>query len=219
MGKRLGNLITIDEVAEEIDEAAQRSGAGADALRYFYLSRHWNTSVDVDVELAKKNSLDNPVFYLQMGFARLCSIQRRARDVLQLETPAPSAALVERICHPDELRILAHLGRFPQLVVDAAEAREPHRVVFYLTELSQQFQSYFTRLKGEGDTILPLTSQMKVEGWRETWDQQLSQARLLWIEAIKCVYGAGLRLLGVTALEQMKPLESTPTNEAEKSIT
>src|SRR5690606_20870276 len=71
MGKRLGNLITIEEIVEEIDEAAQREGAGADALRYFYLSRRLDTTIDIDIEVAKKASLDNPVFYLQMGYARL----------------------------------------------------------------------------------------------------------------------------------------------------
>src|SRR6185295_8960202 len=85
MGKRLGNLITIEEVVEEIDEAAQRKGAGADALRYFYLSRRSDTTIDLDLEVAKKSSLDNPVFYLQYGYARACSIQRRAEEMFKVE--------------------------------------------------------------------------------------------------------------------------------------
>ena len=207
MGKRLGNLITIEEIVDEIDQAAQREGAGADALRYFYLSRRSDSPVDIDVELAKKSSLDNPVFYLQMGYARLCSIQRRARDVFGLETPAPSEALLARVTHPDELAILAQLGRFPALVSEAAAAREPHRVVFFLTELSQAFQSYFTRLKNEGDAILPLKSQMQEAGWEERWDKDKTLGRLLWVSAIRTVYGAGLGVLGITALERMEPLE------------
>ncbi len=215
MGKRLGNLITIDEVVDEIDEAARRVGAGADALRYFYLSRHWNVSIDIDIELAKKATLENPVFYLQMGFARLCSILRRAQEVFGLEPPPFSEALAERIAHPDELAMLAHLGRFPALVLEAADAREPHRILFFLDELSKQFQSYFTRLKSEGDAILPLASQMAEPHWKDRWDQEKSLARLLWVRCIHTVYRAGLRLLGITAVERMVPLaardaEATP---------
>jgi len=206
MGKRLGNLITIDEVVEEIDEAAERAGAGADALRYFYLSRRSDNSIDIDIELAKRASVDNPVFYLQMGYARLCSIQRRAREVFGLALPRYSDALARRVEHPDELGMLAQLGRFPALVAEAAKQREPHRVVFYLTELSQQFQSYFTRLKKEGDAILPLKSETKQDGWRDRWDRDKTLARLLWVEAIRTVYGAGLWLLGISALSHMEPL-------------
>lgn len=210
MGKRLGNLVTIDEVCDEIDEAAQRVGAGADALRYFYLARRSDTPIDIDIELAKKSSLDNPVFYLQMGYARLCSIQRRAREVFGLGVPAYSAHLAQRLEHPDELSMVAHLGRLPAVVREAAEGREPHRLIFYLKELSERFQSYFTRLKGEGDSILPLKSHTEQAGWEQRWDRDKTSARLMWIEAIRCVYAAALRLLGITALERMDPLQDQP---------
>ena len=210
MGKRLGNLITITELAEEIDEAAGRIGACADALRYFYLSRRSDSSIEIDIELAKKSSLDNPVFYLQMGYARLCSILRRAKEVFGLDVPAYSEALARRIAHPDELAILAHLGRFAAVIDEAAAGREPHRLIFYTKELSEKFQSYFTRLKAEGDAILPLASQTKEPGWEARWDRDKTLARLLWIEAIRCVYGAALRLLGLTALDRMDPLQERP---------
>ena len=74
--KRAGNVVTIDEITDEIDEAAGRKGAGADALRFFFLSRSANSNVEFDIELAKKKSLDNPVFYVHYGYARLCSILR-----------------------------------------------------------------------------------------------------------------------------------------------
>jgi arginyl-tRNA synthetase len=210
MGKRLGNLITITEIAEEIDQAVGRVGACADALRYFYLSRRSDSPIEIDIELAKKSTLDNPVFYLQMGYARLCSILRRAKEVFDLEVPPYAPALAARIQHPDELGILAHLGRFASVIADAAEGREPHRLIFYIKELSEKFQSYFTRLKAEGDAILPLGSQMTEVGWQARWDQDKTLARLLWIEAIRCVYGAGLRLLGLTALSRMDPLQDRP---------
>ncbi|MDI1435218.1 arginine--tRNA ligase [Polyangium sorediatum] len=207
MGKRLGNLVTIEEVVDEIDEAARRKGAGADALRYFYLARRSDTTIDLDIELAKKASMDNPVFYLQYGYARLCSILRRAQEKFGLQVPRHTPALAARLEHPDELAILGRLGRFPAIVAEASALREPHRILFYLQELSQDFQSYFTRLKKDGDTILPLDAQMAEAGWQETWDRPKSEARLLWIEAIRTVYGAGLKLAGITALERMHKLE------------
>lgn len=215
MGKRLGNLITITEVTSEIDQAAQREGAGVDALRYFYLVRRNDITIDLDIELAKKASLDNPVFYLQMGYARLCSIQRRAKEVFDLGVPGIDPALVERLQHPDELAMLGTLGRFPALLAEAAEAREPHRIIFFLQELSKAFQSYFTRLKGEGDTILPRDAEMREDGWKDRWDQKKTLARLLWIEAIRVVYGAGLGLMGISALERMEPLADAQDGQDE----
>ncbi|UQA56428.1 arginine--tRNA ligase [Polyangium aurulentum] len=207
MGKRLGNLVTIEEIVEEIDEAAGRKGAGADALRYFYLARGSGTTIDLDIELAKKASVENPVFYIQYGYARLCSIQRRANEKFGLGTPRFSPALAAKLEHPDEIAMLGRLGRFPAVVSEAAALREPHRILFYLQELSQEFQSYFTRLKKDGDTILPLDAQTAEAGWEATWDRDKSRARLLWIEAIRTVYGAGLKLAGITALERMHKLE------------
>ena len=204
MGKRLGNIITIEEVIEEIDEAAGRAGAGADALRFFYLSRRSDTTVEFDIEVAKKSSLDNPVFYLQMGYARACSILRRAGEVFALSTPRGpwTAGSFAALTHPDELAIVARLGRFPAVAKEAAALREPHRIVFYLQELSQDFQSYFTRLKD--DPVLPAKKHTAVTGWESGWDWDKTRARLAWIEAIRTTYGAGLRLLGITALTRME---------------
>lgn len=213
MGKRLGTLVTIEEIVDEIDEAAHRRGAGADALRYFYLARRADTTVELDVELAKKTSLDNPVFYLQMGHARLCSILRRARAVFGLAVPRPAPALIERVVHPDELSIVASLGRFPAVLAEAAAGREPHRIVFFLQELAQAFHSYFTRLRGEGDAVLPLGAQMALPDWEARWDRDKTLGRLVWVDAIRGVYAAGLELCGITALERMDRLPG-PVEEA-----
>lgn len=207
MGKRLGNLITIEEVVDEVDETMQRKGAGADALRYFYLARRADVSIDLDIEIAKKASLDNPVFYLQMGYARLSSILRRAKETCGFEVPLHRPDLAARLTHPDELAILGHLGRFPEVLREASERREPHLVVYYVQELSQAFQSYFTRLKAEKDPILPPATLLAEAGWEASWDRDKTLARLLWIEAIRTTYGAGLSLLGITALERMDRLE------------
>jgi arginyl-tRNA synthetase len=199
MGKRLGNIITIEEVVEEIDDAAGRKGAGADALRFFYLSRRSDTTVEFDIEVAKKSSLDNPVFYLQYGHARACSVLRRAREVFHVE---PGRHDLAHVTHPDELAIAARLGRFPAVVREAAELREPHRVVFYLQELSQEFQSWFTRRKD--DPVLPQKKHTAEPGWEARWDWDKTRARLAWVEAVRTVYGAGLGLTGITALERME---------------
>jgi len=214
MGKRLGNLITIEEEVEEIDEAAKRKGAGADALRYFYLSRRSDTPIELDIEVAKKRSLDNPVFYLQYGYARACSILHRAKEKFGLEVAAKdlSPTLAARLDNPDELALLGVMGRYPAVVSEAAALREPHRIVFYLQELSQGLQSYYTRFKD--DPVLPQQRHMAVEGWEAKWDWDKTRARLLWIDAIRIVYGAGLVLLGITAPERMDKLEGEGEEEA-----
>jgi|HubBroStandDraft_1064217.scaffolds.fasta_scaffold02230_8 arginyl-tRNA synthetase len=215
--KRAGDVVTIDEVMDEVDDATGRRGAGADALRFFFLSRSAGSNVEFDLEVAKKTSLDNPVFYVQYGYARLCSIQRRAGELGRL---APghglerggSAGLDERakLVHPDELALCLRLAEFPELVREAASLREPHRVVFYLQDLAREFQSYFTRLKGESDPILPPESVRAKDGWQASWDFGKTRARLAWIEAIRITYAQALGLIGVTALERMdKPPEET----------
>ena len=214
MGKRLGNLVTVEEVIEEIDAAAGRKGAGADALRYFYLARRSETHIELDIEVDKKSSLDNPVFYLQYGHARLSSILRRAKDVFGLDVPRPQAKLAARLTHPDELAILGQLGTFPRVVREAAEERAPHRVVFFLQELAQAFQSYYTRTRNEKDAILPQAAELGA-GWETRWDREKTEARLLWVEAIRIVYAAGLGLLGISAPERMTRPDDAPADAAD----
>jgi arginyl-tRNA synthetase len=199
--KRAGNFVTCEEVAEEIDEAAGFKGAGRDALRFFFLSRSTNSNVEFDIDLAKKKSLENPVFYVQYGHARLSSILRKARE-LGVE---PSASLSEtvwaKLAHEDELAIAHKISDLPDVIADAARTREPHKIVFFVNELANAFQSYFTRLKT--DPILPPASVQAKDGWRATWDMDKTRARVAWIEAVRIAYGASLALLGVSAPERM----------------
>jgi arginyl-tRNA synthetase len=199
--KRAGNIITAEEVVEEIDQGAGRKGAGRDALRFFFLSRSANTNVEFDLELAKKKTLDNPVFYVQYGHARLCSILRKAAGMGFTASTTLTADQWAKLAHPDELAIALRLAEFPDVVLDAARGREPHRVVFYVQELAREFQSYFTRLKD--DPILPQESQRQVAGWEASWDAEKTAARLAWVEAIRVVYAAALDLLGISAPERM----------------
>jgi arginyl-tRNA synthetase len=212
--KRAGNVVTIDEVMDEIDDAAGRKGAGADALRFFFLSRSAGSNVEFDIDLAKKKSLDNPVFYVQYGHARLCSIQRKAR-ALGLEPAAcPTAEEWASLTHVDELAIAHKLDDFPEIVAEASRQREPHRIVFYVQELARDFQSYFTRLKGENDPILPPQSVREKSDWAASWDFGKTRARLGWIAAIRSVYAGALGLIGVSVPERMdRPVEGNGGDE------
>jgi arginyl-tRNA synthetase len=212
MGKRAGNIITIEEVAEEIDDAAGTKGAGRDALRYFFLSRTVNSNVEFDIDLAKKKSLDNPVFYVQYGHARLSGILRKAKAIGIEPRTSISDAAWNTLVHPDELALAHRASEFPDVLADAAASREPHKVVFYVNDLANEFQSYFTRLKT--DPILPPESVRAQAGWEARWDFAKTSARLAWIEALRTVYGAALGLLGVSAPERMDRPEGVGAAEA-----
>jgi arginyl-tRNA synthetase len=199
--KRAGNVVTADEVMDEIDEAAARDGAGRDALRFFFLSRSANTTVDFDLEIAKKKSLDNPVFYVQYGHARLSSILRKAEAIGGFAAKPTSVASWAKLDHPDELAIALHLSRWPDVLCESAALREPHRIVFYVQDLARDFQSYFTRLKT--DPVLPRDSTREEAGWEKMWDHEKTIARLGWIHAIRAVYASALHAIGISAPDRM----------------
>ena len=203
--KREGKFVTVHEVMDEIDAATGRAGSGADALRFFFLLRSANTTVDFDVDLAKRASLDNPVFYVQYGHARLCAILRNG-EAMGLG-PGPEW---DKLVHPDELSIVHKLGDFPDVIAEAARLREPHRVAFYVQELARDFQSYYTRLKNESDPVLPPESVRAASGWEARWDFGKTRERLAWVAAIRDVYAAALEVLGVSAPERMERAAEEP---------
>jgi arginyl-tRNA synthetase len=193
MGKRAGEFVTLDDVIEEV---------GRDATRYFYLMRRHDTPLEFDLEVAKRQSMDNPVYYVQYGHARCAAIKRRAAE---LEAPRPplDPSLATELALPEEIAILRRLADFPDFVADAAAAREPHRVTTYLTDLAGEFQSYYTRLqKVHGDTVLP-QERHRTGDWRATWNWRKTAARLYWVDAIAQVTRNALALLGVSAPEAM----------------
>jgi arginyl-tRNA synthetase len=205
MGKREGEFITLDAVVDEV---------GRDATRFFYLMRRHDTPLEFDLELAKRQSMDNPVYYAQYAHARCASLLRRAQE---LEAPKHevTSELLAALALPEEIGILRRLSDFPDFVADAAAAREPHRLVQYIQGLAADFQSYYTRLqKVYGDSILP-QQRHRVGEWRTTWDWQKTSARLAWVEAIRQVLDSALSLLGVSAPQEMKRVEST--DEAEEA--
>ncbi len=203
MGKREGEFVTLDAVVDEV---------GRDATRFFYLMRRHDTPLEFDLELAKRQSMDNPVYYAQYAHARCASLLRRAAELGAPAVPL-TLELARRLTLPEELSLLRRVSDFPDFVADAAAAREPHRLVQFIAELAGEFQSYYTRLqKVHHDCILPQERQ-RVGGWRDTWDWQRTAARLAWVEAIRQVLEIALSLVGVSAPSEMKRMDVTDETE------
>jgi arginyl-tRNA synthetase len=175
MGKRSGEFVTLREVVDEV---------GRDACRFFFLSRRSDSQLDFDLELAKKQSNENPVYYVQYAHARICSINRNAAEQ-GLAVPAPGQVDFDRLALDEELALAKLLARYPETVEGAARHLEPHRVTFYLQELASQFHSYYNRNRVLSD------------------DLATSRARLYLVNAVRCILENALLLLGVSAPETM----------------
>jgi arginyl-tRNA synthetase len=173
MSKRSGEFITLDEVLDEV---------GVDAARWFFSSRAYTTGIDFDLELAKKQSNENPVYYVQYAHARASSILRHAADA----GIAPDAAETgELLRHPTEQELLRHLLDYPDALATAAERRETHEVPRYVYELASAFSAFYRDCK-----VL-------------TEDRPLSGARLALVDATRSVLANGLDLLGISAPDSM----------------
>ena len=175
MSKRAGDIILLSEVLAEV---------GADAARFFFLMRSADSHLDFDLELAKKQSPDNPVYYVQYAHARICSIFRQAEES-GVALPPPGQADLARLTHPRELDLLRKLADFPEEVETAAKFLEPHRMTRYAQELAAAFHLFYTDCRVLTD------------------DLALSQARLSLVQASQIVLRNTLALIGVTAPERM----------------
>jgi len=175
MGKRSGNFITLRDVVDEV---------GRDACRFFFLMRRCDSQLDFDLELAKQNSSDNPVYYVQYAHARICSINRNAAEV-GMVVPSLAQFDFSHLTHAEEIALIRQLSRFPEAVEGAALHCEPHRLVFYLQDLAAQLHSYYNRHRVLDE------------------DPQTTSARLYLVNAVRIILANALRLLGVSAPEQM----------------
>jgi arginyl-tRNA synthetase len=175
MGKRSGNFITLREVVDEV---------GSDACRFYFLMRRSDSQLDFDLELAKRQSNDNPVYYVQYAHARVCSINRNAIEQ-GIVIPKTGRIDLSTLTLAEELALAKHLARYPETVIATAQSCEPHRIVYYLQELAAQFHSYYNRHR------------VLVE------DLATTQARLFLVNGIRTVLANALTLLGVAAPEQM----------------
>ncbi len=179
MGKRTGRFVTLREIVEEV---------GPDAVRFLFLQRRADAQMDFDVDLARAQTMENPVYYVQYGHARVASILRKAALVGH-EVPAFDPALESALSLPEERAMIRDLARFPQVVVSAASQGEPHHVAFYLMDMVKGFHSYYTRYKTTEKVI--------------SSDLAKTSARLYLVSRIQAVLGHGLGLLGVSAPESM----------------
>jgi len=175
MSTRSGEFVTLEEVVREV---------GRDACRFFFLMRRSDSHLDFDLELAKKQSNENPVFYVQYAHARICSIQRNAEEQ-GVKLPTLDNLDLSGLIEVEELGLIKTLARYPSVVEGAAQAHEPHRIAFYLQEIAAQFHSYYNKQK------------VLVE------DSALSQARLCLVSSVRIVVANALALLGVSAPEKM----------------
>lgn len=175
MSTRSGEFVTLREVVDEV---------GKDACRFIFLLRRADSQLDFDLELAKRQSNDNPVYYVQYAHARVCSICRNAEEqgVVTLEREALDLSCLTLT---EELALAKHLARYPETVVNAAQNREPHRIVYFLQELASQFHSYYNRQRVLVD------------------DLATTQARLYLVKGVRTVLANALNLLGVDAPERM----------------
>jgi arginyl-tRNA synthetase len=179
MSKRTGEFVELREVVSEV---------GRDAARFLFLTRRPESQLDFDIEVATRQSMDNPVFYVQYAHARACSMAKKAAEA-GLPGPYTDAEL-SRLALPEELAIMKHLAIYPEMVRNAALSYEPHRIPAFLQELAAAFHGYFTRYKDSEERVI-------------SGDRDLSRARLAMVAAVRQVVANGLALLGVSAPERM----------------
>lgn len=175
MSKRAGEMVSLRELLEEV---------GKDAARYFFVMRDPNSQLDFDIELAKSQSVNNPVYYVQYAFARCCSLFRQAEskgiDVGKIE-----ACDLSSLRDPLEIDIMITLEDFPDILRNVFSNRAPHRLTAYLETLAKDFHSFYNSLRIIQE------------------DEDLMYARMALVFATKQVIKSGLDLLGVSAPERM----------------
>ena len=177
MSKRAGTVITLDDLVDAI---------GVDGARYSLVRSSVDSTLDIDLDLWTKASSDNPVYYVQYGHARLCSIDRRAQEAGLSTDGELDLGLLE---HEKEGDLIRTLGEFPAVVKAAAELREPHRVARYAEELASAFHKFY-----DSCHILPKADEQPAP---------IHAARLALAQATRQVLSNALAMLGVSAPERM----------------
>jgi len=187
MGKRTGEFVSLEEVLQEV---------GRDAARFFFLMRKSDSHLDFDLDLAKRQSSDNPVFYVQYAHARVASIFEQARrNGLNWNSSDLDKVPMERLELPEEIELIRRMIQFNDVLEESVRELEPHRMVFYLLELAGAFHRYYNRCRVISD------------------DPELSQARLLLVQNIQGTIRRGLEVLGVEApMKMASRLEEVSTS-------
>lgn len=186
MSTRKATYETLENVVKEV---------GKDVSRYFFMMRSWNAQLDFDLKLAKEQSADNPVFYIQYAHARICSIfAKAASSPLKLDGqwPAFDESFTQHLVLPEEIGLAQFLLSYPQIVEVAARELAPHRITFFAHELARHFQSYYD--KARADTKYRVIDDQNLEK---------TKAKLYLLGAIRQVLQNNLTVLGITAPEKM----------------
>ena len=178
LSKRAGTIITLEELVEKV---------GVDAARYTLIRYPVDTPMVMDIDILKRNTNENPVYYVQYAHARIAAVLRNADE---LKIPVDLAAFdSSQLVHDRENELLGALAEFPRVVQSAAELRQPHRVARYLEELAGTYHGFYADCR-----VLPMG---------EENPSPLHTARLLLCASTKQVIKNGLDLLGVSAPERM----------------
>jgi arginyl-tRNA synthetase len=183
MSKRAGEFVTLREVIDEV---------GADITKFIFLTRRSDSHLDFDIDVAKRDSSENPVFYVQYAFARISSIFRQAEKTGQRAegteyegTDKNQITDFAVLREDDEISLIRKLLHYQMVFEGAVLSFEPHRITYYLQELAAQFHSFYNRHRVISD------------------DEALTSARLSLCRAVHIVLEEGLRILGVNAPERM----------------
>ena len=175
MSTRAGKFETLIDVINEV---------GRDAARFIFLTRHYESALDFDLEVAKQKSNDNPVYYVQYVHARISSIIRKGNERGSGEVSWDDKAVAQLI-EPEEIDLIKTLARYPDVLAGSAKSMEPHRVTYYLMNLASAFHTYYNKHRVLSD------------------DPQLRCGRLNLVLAVQKVIRNGLTLLGVSAPDRM----------------
>ena len=185
MSKRAGNFVTLRDVVEQV---------GADVTRFTMLTRKNDAPLDFDFAKVLEQSKDNPVFYVQYAHARVQSVLRKARDAgIDVSPAALAGADLTQLAHEAELKVARQIAEWPRLVEIAARGNEPHKIAFYLYEIASDFHSLWNR--GNDDPALRFL---------QDGDAATSQAKIALIAAVAVVISAGLGILGVKPVDEMR---------------
>jgi len=177
MSTRSGEFTTLQEVVNEV---------GKDAARFFFLTRKSDSHLEFDLDLAKKTSNENPVFYVQYAHARIASIFRNAKETgIDIEKESLDKADISLLTLNEEVNLIKGILGFYQVLEGSAKSLEPHRITFYLIDLVGRFHSYYNKTRVLGN------------------EKELTRARLWLLHMLKTVIKNSLDILGVSAPEKM----------------
>ncbi len=175
MSTRAGEFVTLRDVIDEV---------GKDAARFIFLTRHYESPLDFDLEVAKQQTNENPVYYVQYVHARISSIIRKAVENGMADDQWDETAIA-RLVELEEIQLIKTLAQYPETVAVSAEKLEPHRITFFLMNLAAAFHAYYNKYRVLSE------------------DPVLSRGRLVLVESIRKVIRNGLALLGVDAPDKM----------------